>query len=118
MNKQELIGYFIEQLGDNEILRKIMSIEKIREKLNYIIKDVTYEKAKTKGTIASWRLEKDGRGIVNFDISKLSKENERFVIVHELLHALSSQTIVLETSDEHNKNVEKVRIQNKVYRIL
>lgn len=43
MTKEELIEYFIEQLGDNEILGQVMSIEQIREKLGYIVKDVTYK---------------------------------------------------------------------------
>ena len=46
MTKEELIEYFIEQLGDNEILGQVMTIEQIREKLNTIIKDVRYAEDK------------------------------------------------------------------------
>ena len=36
MTKEELIEYFIEQLGDNEVLGQFMTIEQIREKLRNI----------------------------------------------------------------------------------
>ena len=34
ISKEELIQYFIEQLGDNSILNDYLSIEEIRERLN------------------------------------------------------------------------------------
>lgn len=50
-NKEELIEYFIEQLGDNRFLGKIMSVDQIREKLNSTIKEVVYDnKAKIETT--------------------------------------------------------------------
>ena len=90
MTKEELIEYFIEQLGDNKILGQVMTIEQIREKLNAVIKDVSYADD-IKIFDASWKLQQDGTGIVNFDINKIAKDQERRIIVHELLHALSKR---------------------------
>ena len=38
MDKEELIEYFIELLGDNHVLEKYISIDEIRERLNENIK--------------------------------------------------------------------------------
>ena len=103
MTKEELIEYFIEQLGDNEILGQVMTIEQIREKLNAIIKDVRYADD-IKIFNASWQLQQDGTGIVNFDINKIAKDQERRIIVHELLHALSTTVI---TTNKNNNQLEK-----------
>ena len=92
MTKEELIEYFIEQLGDNEILGKVMSIEQIREKLNYIIKDVTYND-EPGNSCGQWIIDKDGKGTVNFDPKKILWYEESVTIVHELLHALSTSII-------------------------
>ena len=107
MTKEELIEYFIEQLGDNEILGQVMTIEQIREKLNTIIKDVRYAEDK-KIFNASWQLLQDGTGIVNFDINKITKDQERRIIVHELLHALSTTEITTKRNYELEKRKKKV----------
>lgn len=128
MSKKEIIDFFIEQLGDNKILGKIMSIEQIREKLNYIIKDVTYKRKKV-GFPASTRIEQDGRVTVNFDLKKItecfgqiSEDDMKFIIVHELLHALSTTTISLGIQNVNNNEVEekieKMRVNDKLYRLL
>lgn len=85
MTKEELIEYFIEQLGDNEILGKIMSIEQIRKKLTELINDVTYKDEKG-NTQAHW----DGKGTVNIDLKKIPEQEQKEVVVHELLHVLST----------------------------
>ena len=103
MTKEELIEYFIEQLGDNKILGQVMTIEQIREKLNAVIKDVSYAND-IKIFNASWQLQQDGTGIVNFDINKIPKDQERRIIVHELLHALSTTVI---TTNKNNNQLEK-----------
>ena len=92
MTKEELIEYFIEQLGDNEILGQVMTIEQIREKLQTIIKEVTYSDEIGNFT-AQWKIETDGRGIVNFDLRKILRQEEKEIVVHELLHALSTTTV-------------------------
>ena len=90
MTKEELIEYFIEQLGDNEILGSIMSIEQIRDKLKNIISEITYFK-EDGNAAACWRWRKDGKGGgVNFDMRSVRQREENVVIVHELLHALST----------------------------
>ena len=76
MTKEELIEYFIEQLGDNEVLGKIMTIDQIREKLNYMIKDVTYNK-EIRNYMASWSYENDGRGVINFDLDQIEEGQEK-----------------------------------------
>ena len=43
MTKEELIEYFIEQLGDNHVLGKYLTIEQIRERLNENINEVVYK---------------------------------------------------------------------------
>lgn len=92
MTKEELIEYFIEQLGDNEILGKIMPIEQIRTKLTDIIRDVTYKDEVMKGASATWKIQLDGKGVVNFDLKKMPNSSllQKRYIVHELLHALSA----------------------------
>ena len=117
MSKEELIEYFIEQLGDNEILGQIMSIEQIREKLNYIVKDVTYHDEP--GNFAGeWVINKNGTGTVNFDIRKISKREEKQIIVHELLHALSTSSRTQEVEKKCTFKSEKCGILfvKKIYR--
>ena len=94
MTKEELIEYFIEQLGDNEILGQFITIEQIREKLKTVIRDVTYI-AETENAEAHWEIESDGRGTINFDLEKILPEYERLTIVHELLHVLSTSIITI-----------------------
>ncbi len=89
MSKEKLIEYFIEQLGDNEALGNVMSIDQIRKKLNYIIKDVTYNDEI--GCFAGGcEMDLEGRVNINFDLRKISWSEEKVIIVHELLHALSA----------------------------
>ena len=92
MNKKELIECFIEQLGDNEILGKVMSIEQIREKLNNIVKDVTY-KDKPGNFSGECSIDKNGKVIINFDTRRISYLEKNVTIVHELLHALSTRSM-------------------------
>ena len=86
MNKEELINYFIELLGDNHVLGKYLSIEEIRERLNENIKAVKYMPLEG-NTIGSYDRNKN---IVMFDIYKeTTEETMKAAIVHELVHALS-----------------------------
>lgn len=70
MSKEELIEYFIEQLGDNEVLGNVMSIDQIRKNLNYIIKDVTYND-EIGNFAAGCEIDLDGRVNINFDLRKI-----------------------------------------------
>lgn len=106
MNKEELIEYFIEQLGDNEILGPVMSIEQIREKLNYEIEDVKYNEEK-EIFAASVDSNKEGKRIINFDLNKIPFWEEKTTIVHELLHVLSSVIIPDERGRDYHRD-EKV----------
>lgn len=106
MSKEELIEYFIEQLGDNEILGKVMSIEQIREKLNFIIKDVTYNDEHGE-CCGQWITDRDGKGTVNFDLKKIPSYQERVIIVHELIHALSTSIIAKYNFNELEQIKEK-----------
>lgn len=105
MTKEELIEYFIEQLGDNEILGQVMSIEQIREKLNYIVKDVTYQDELGNFT-GEWVIDENGMGTINFDVKKISLQTEKQIIVHEFLHALSTTTV---TSRESKGSLKRVK---------
>ena len=89
MNKEDIIEYFIEQFGDNEILRRFMTKEQMRNKLNLMIKEVTYEE-EPGSTLASWRPRLDGTGCVNFDMTKTNPEKLKSSILHEFIHILSS----------------------------
>lgn len=92
MTKEELIEYFIELLGDNEILGKVMSIEQIREKLNNTIKKVTYDSEKNingAGACGSWN---SSSKTLNLDFERIG-EKKALVIVHELLHVLTDSEV-------------------------
>ena len=106
MTKEELIEYFIEQLGDNEILGQVMTIEQIREKLQAIIKEVTYSD-EIGNFVGQWKMESDGRGIVNFNLRKISPQEEKQIVVHELLHALSAS---IATKPRTTDTIEKCGI--------
>lgn len=84
MNKKELIERFIELLGNNEILGKVMSIKQIREKLNNIVEVVTY-KDEPGNFSGECLIDKNGKVIINFDTRKISYLEENVTIVHELL---------------------------------
>lgn len=102
-NKEELIEFFIEQLGDNEILGKYMTIDQMREKLNRLIKDVTYNSQQGTSFSASWNY---NDGIVNFDNARVpGTEAEKSIIVHELLHVLSSSETELSTESDNSYKV-------------
>ncbi len=101
MNKEELIEYFIKQLGNNEILGKVMTIEQIRNKLNSIVEDVTYGLETEDNIAASWEA---NRKRLNFDMEKIPSSQEDQIIVHELLHVLSTNII----QEESNKFKAKV----------
>lgn len=92
MNKKELIERFIELLGNNEILGKVMSIKQIREKLNNIVEVVTY-KDEPGNFSGECLIDKKGKVIINFDTRKISYLEENVTIVHELLHALSTRSM-------------------------
>lgn len=89
MTKEELIEYFIEQLGDNEILGQVMTIEQIRQKLNSLIRQVTYN-PEMANFCASWNVSKQ---TINFDLQRMPFGEEDVNIVHELIHVLSSSEI-------------------------
>lgn len=92
MNKKELIERFIELLGNNEILGKVMSIKQIREKLDNIVEVVTY-KDEPGNFSGECLIDKNGKVIINFDTRKISYLEENVTIVHELLHALSTRSM-------------------------
>ena len=97
MTKEEIIEYFIEQLGDNEILGSIMSIEQIRDKLKNIISEITYFK-EDGNTEGCWRWRLDGKGGgINYDVGSYNQREGKVIIVHELLHALSASIEILPT---------------------
>lgn len=113
MNKEELIEFFIEQLGNNEILGKIISIEQIKNKLDYIIRDVTYEEDKQIYADASWNPEPSGKGILNFNLNRIKTfEDYKKIIVHELLHALSSKIILLKKGINLKGKFEEVNVKS------
>lgn len=87
MNKEELINYFIELLGDNHVLGKYLSIEEIRERLNENIENVTYkpQEGNSAGNYDQYTR------TFNLDIHKnLTEKTLKSLIVHELIHALSN----------------------------
>lgn len=94
MTKEELIEYFIEQLGDNEILGQVITIGQIREKLDIIIEHVTYNEEEG-NIVGSWN---PLTRTINFDTRKKLLIREKGVIVHELLHALSTKIKIYEPS--------------------
>ena len=100
MNKEELIEYFIEQLGDNHVLGEFFSIDEIRTRLNQNIKDVEYKAEK--GDIGGCY--NSATKIINIDIEGKSPGVLKEIIVHEMLHALSFSEYATETS-----KVKKVR---------
>lgn len=103
MTKEELIEYFIKQLGDNEILGKVMSTEQIRNKLNSIIEDVVYVSKQEDSIAATWYpdLKK-----IEIDPDEIPDSQEAHLIIHEVLHALSTSII----QEEPDKKKIKVGI--------
>ena len=87
MTKEELIKFFLKQLGDNEVLGEWLSKVEIEDKLNNMIENITYE-AERANYVASWL---PRTGTLNFDLDK--KYNDELVIVHELLHVLSTSVL-------------------------
>lgn len=88
-NKVDLIEYFIETLGDNEILGKFMSKEQIRGKLNSVISNVMWANNDFFTKHAGWN---SGEQVLVFNRNSdyISEENIETIIVHEMLHALST----------------------------
>ena len=108
MTKDELIIYFIEHLGDNHVLGPIMSIEQIRDKLQYLIKDVTYENAPEKAGIACW---KPKEGILYFNLGNIEPKKELFIIMHELIHVLAT---TIETQEVTEPDQSGVRLETRI----
>ena len=101
MNKEELIEYFIEQLGNNEVLGKYMTIDQMGNKLNSLIKNVTYETSEN--TSGYWEPHEN---TVNISPTTLeSNEKLRHVVVHELVHVLSSSGFI-----QQNKGIENEKV--------
>lgn len=88
MTKEELIEYFIGQLGDNEILGKIMSIEEIKKKLNDTIQDVNYF-YQPDGAPAFVAPNTNGKCSINYNVRKIDCNEANATLVHEILHVLS-----------------------------
>lgn len=86
MNKEELIEYFMEILGEHHVLEKVLSNDEIRKRLNENLEEVTYEEIE--GDITgqySW-YEKT----IVIDLNQIdSVSTFKQTIIHELLHALS-----------------------------
>ena len=87
ITKEELIEYFIEQLGNNNILGKYLSIEEIRNRLNARIKEIRYER---KGNSLACYDNKNETINLNLDLIQETESETRVIIIHELLHVLSA----------------------------
>lgn len=99
ISKEELIQYFMEQIGNNSILNDYLSIEEIRERLNKNILGITYEQ---KGGASGGTYSISTKN-VNICIEKFHSEEEfKKTIVHEFLHALSFSEI----EDESTKTTK------------
>lgn len=94
ISKEELIQYFMSQIGNNSILNNYLSTQEIKERLNKNILGITYvQKAGASGGTYSISTKN-----VNICIEKFHSEEEfKKTIVHELLHALSFSEIEDET---------------------
>lgn len=94
MTKDELIEYFIEQLGDNEILGQFMTINDIKEKLKYMIEDIIYSNIEQSNWTGSMRMCQSGRVIITIDNQKLNLNFDEMTfnqtLVHELIHVLTT----------------------------
>lgn len=90
IGKEEIIQYFMSQIGNNSILNNYLSIQEIKERLNKNIFGITYvKKAGASGGTYSISTKN-----VNICIEKFHSEEEfKKTIVHELLHALSFSEI-------------------------
>lgn len=95
ISKEELIQYFMSQIGNNSILNNYLSTQEIKERLNKNILGITYvQKAGASGGTYSISTKN-----VNICIEKFHSEEEfKKIIVHELLHALSFSEIEDETT--------------------
>jgi len=96
MSKEELIEYFIEELGDNKILGSAISKEQIRKKFNNSILKLTFD-AEPLGEGSWWMYGIKNSdtilGILNLDITKINKLNEdeqKMLINHELIHVIGT----------------------------
>lgn len=104
MTKEELIEYFIEKLGYNQILGKYISIDDIRNKLTSQIQNVTYNSEQGNG-IAYWNHVENR---VNIDPKRISTYNQDIVIIHELLHILSNSEFAVKAGRFIHKSLFKV----------
>lgn len=117
MTKEELIEYFIEQLGDNEILGQVMTVEQIREKLNTLMKVVEYT-SQPGNFYACWKSDKK---CLAFDLNKMNRSSENKVkemIVHEFIHVLSSSYLTYQGNDGIEYKNDKIGINYMFYREL
>lgn len=117
MTKEELIEYFIEQLGDNEVLGQFMTIEQIREKLNTSIKVVEYT-SQPGNFYACWKSDKK---CLAFDLNKMNNTSESKVkemVVHEFIHVLSSSYLTYQNNDGIEYKNDKIGINYMFYREL
>lgn len=101
MTKEELIEYFMKQLGDNKTLGQVMTIDQIKEKLNKCIIEVTYNPedfGQGGWGICSVENFDTVLGRINLDIDKLNKTNEdnqEMLIDHEFAHVIGSSVKVI-----------------------
>lgn len=117
MTKEELIEYFIEQLGDNEILGQVMTVEQIREKLNTLMKVVEYT-SQPGNFYACWKSDKK---CLAFDLNKMNRSSENKVkemIVHEFIHVLSSSYLTYQGNAGIEYKNDKIGINYMFYREL
>lgn len=87
ITKKELIEYFIQQLGDNHILGKYLSIEEIQNKLNERIKEIRYEQ---RGNSLACYDNRNETMNLNLDLIQETESETRVIIIHKLLHVLSA----------------------------
>lgn len=93
MTKEELIEYFMEQLEDNEVFGPVMTTNRIMEKLNNYITEITFNPESYANASFNISIEDCGTvfGKINLDIDDLNKYNEyeqKMIINHENTHIL------------------------------
>lgn len=103
ITKEKLIEIFLTQIGSNKILGNFLSVEQIEQKLQNDIKYISFNHSEN---IAHCHYTKQGELSVNFDLDKMNKNSEKdqkSVIVHELIHAISTGHIDLNDGEFFTK---------------
>ena len=115
MTKKELIQLFLNELEQNNVLKRVRTKEEINEKLNQIITDVEYEiivDSNRGAKFVFYISSSNGKIIIDIDkINSLlmSEKVESTLVVHEIIHAL-----VAEFKIEHNRFYYKTGLQTVI----